>query len=184
MATKCVLAVLLTTATVAYGAPAGVPPDPVLRAVDWCNHGYGETEPMLIDCRGVIDQRHRANDGIWGFARFHLVDVVYGDLTDDGQEDALLVVEHTIEPVRIADRASPPPVLAEVWLMQRRGNDLVMYTSESADTMPTSVSIAVGVANVVWRDHGTICEQRWRFGRVGEAALKSERTCRPDRARR
>jgi hypothetical protein len=132
---------------------------------------------------GVIDQRHSANGGIWGFERFHLVDVEYGDLTNDGKEDALLVVESTTEAVG-HKVPSPQPVFVSVWLMQLRGDDLVMYTTESAETPPTSISIAFGVANVVWREHGTICQQRWRFGPVGEGALKSDRTCHPDRARR
>ncbi len=182
MTTKAVVALLLAAAGAAHAAPTAVPPDPVLRAVDWCNHGYGDFKPTLIDCRGTVEQRHSAEDGIWGFERFHLAAVAYGDVTNDGHEDALLVVEETTEPVLIS--SAPRPVFADVWVMQRRGDDLVMYTTESADTVPTSVSVAFGVANVVWRDHGTICEQRWRFGPVGETALKSARTCRPDRARR
>ena len=131
----------------------------------------------LASCRGSVEQRHRAGEGIWGFEDYRLVTVAYGDLTGDGHEDALLVLETSLRPV-ILELHPTRNVRATVWLMQRRGADLVLYTTESADSVPTSVSIAHGVATLVWAEHGKTCDETWRFGGEGRTATKSQRRCK------
>ena len=77
------------------------------------------------------------------------VSAAYGDFTGDGAEDALLVLADTQRPVRSA-RA----------------------------TRSANVAIGGGVATLQWRAGGKTCEERWRFGREGEAAVKSPRQCK------
>jgi len=133
--------------------------------------------PTLSSCRGDVDQRHRPGEGIWGVDRYRLASVAYGDLTGDGREDALLVLETTLKPVIIQNH--PPVPSAQVWLIEQRGAELFMYTTESATSVPTSVTIANGVATLVWNQSGTSCEERWRFAREGETAVKTARRCTP-----
>lgn len=161
----------------AFSTPSPPPPtaDKVLRGIDWCNRGYGGIYPTLSGCRGSVDQRHRPGEGIWGVDEYKLANVVYGDLTGDGREDALLVLETSLRPVLIQKR--PPPVRAAFWLIERRGTDLVLYTTESADNPPASVSIANGVATLAWNQNGQRCTERWRFGGEGRTAVKAARTC-------
>ncbi len=177
MATKCVLAVLLTLAGVAHGGP--VPRDPALHATDWCNWTYANTNwyPMLVDCKATVDERHSEHGGIWAFREYRFVSAAYGDLTGDAAEDALLTIEVTQRPVLIA--AGKPRTSAEFWLMQDTAAGMVIYTSESADAVPTSVAISNGVATLQWRDRGKTCVEHWQFKREGEAAVKTPRRCAP-----
>ena len=158
-------------------ARAESPTVPELRKIDWCNWTYANDRayPMLIKCTATVDQRHSEHGGIWGFVDYRFVSAAYGDLTGDGVEDALLTVETTLRPVLLS--SGPPTVRAEFWLMQRR-DGLVIYTSESADAVPTGVQISKGVATLQWQVHGKVCEEHWKFAGVGEGAVKSTRTCK------
>ncbi|CAN5290367.1 hypothetical protein BH11MYX1_BH11MYX1_52300 [soil metagenome] len=161
-----------------YGV-AHAAPDASLSTTDWCNWTYANTRiyPRLIDCKATVDERHSEHGGIWAFEEFRFVSATYGDLTGDGGEDALLALEVTLRPVLIA--AGKPSTTAKFWLMQRRPDGTYIYTSESSDRMPTSVTIAKGVATLQWRDRGKLCEERWRFKREGEGAEKTPRACTP-----
>jgi hypothetical protein len=175
----------------APSASAGAPPDAprpassasiadrTLRGIDWCNRSYGQepSHPTLTKCQGSVAQRHSAGGGIWGFHAYKLVSVTYGDLTGDGDEDALLVLETSLQPVLIGP--TPPARSWEMWLIQRRGQDLYEYTSESSPQEPLRVTIAHGTATFVLRDGARQCEERWRFGAEGLTATRSPRACRP-----
>jgi hypothetical protein len=146
-----------------------------LRNIDWCNRSYANDSvyPMLSSCKARVDERHSARGGIWAFREFRLVSAAYGDLTGDGDEDALLVLQVTQRPVLLSAAATTS---AEFWLLQRRGDDLFIYTSESADAVPTSVTIADGAATLQWRVHGKTCVERWKFQEDG--AIKTPRRCK------
>ncbi len=169
--------VMMLGSAVSADAPK---PDAALRAVPWCDRGYGATLPTLSRCRGSVEQRHRAGEGIWGFEEYRFASVTYGDLTGDGNEDALVVLETSLRPVLLPTdvHAPAPSVRAEMWLVVRRGADLVIYTTESAETVPVNASIANGVATLVWRDRGKDCDETWRFGGEGRTATKSARHCK------
>jgi hypothetical protein len=158
---------------------ASAAPDPVLRKIDWCNWSYANNTvyPMLIKCKATVDERHSEHGGIWGFREVRFVSVAYGDLTGDGDEDALLALKVTVRPV--VRSAGAPTTSAEFWLLQHRRNDMFIYTSESADAVPTSVTISNNEATLQWRVHGKTCEEHWQFRREGEAAVKTPRTCKP-----
>jgi hypothetical protein len=158
-------------------ASAG-PPDSELRKIDWCNWSYANdhTYPALISCTATVDERHSEHGGIWAFLEYRFVLAAYGDLTGDGAEDALLALEVTQRPV--LRTAGAPTTHADFWLMQRRSDGMVIYTSERADAVPTRVTVSKGVATLQWRVHGKICEERWQFQREGEAAIKTPRVCK------
>ncbi len=160
-------------------AVSAAPADSALRKIDWCNWSYADnnTYPALISCKATVDERHSEHGGIWAFLEFRFVRAAYDDLTGDGVEDALLVLEVTQRPVVHA--AGAPTTSAEFWLMQRRGDGMVIYTSERADTVPTGVTVGGGVATLQWRVRGKLCEERWQFKGEGEAAAKTPRTCKP-----
>jgi hypothetical protein len=165
---------------VARGDPHVAPPDPALRKADWCNWSFAnnETFPSLIDCKASVAERHSEHGGIWAFRELRFVSATYGDLTGDGAEDALLAIEETQRPVLI--QAGKPTTSAEFWLMAHQADgSFVIYTSESADAVPSKVEIANGVATLQWRDHGKTCVEHWRFKREGEAATKTPRQCTP-----
>jgi hypothetical protein len=149
-----------------------------LRKVDWCNLSYANnnTYPALTSCKATVDERHSEHGGIWAFLDYHLVSTAYGDLTGDGTEDALLALELTQRPVANPDGATKSAVF---WLMQRRTAGMVIYTSESAEAVPTRMTIRNGVAILQWRARGKTCEERWRFKGEGEAAVKTARSCAP-----
>ncbi len=157
---------------------ASAAPDPALRNIDWCNWSYANdhTYPALMSCEATVDERHSEDGGVWAFLEYRFVSAAYGDLTGDGAEDALLALEVTQRPV-VRPRAAT--TRAEFWLMQRRPDGMVIYTSESADAVPTRVTISKGVATLQWRLHGKICEERWQFKGEGEAAVKTPRECKP-----
>jgi len=158
---------------------ASAGPDPELRKIDWCNWSYANDRPYpaLISCKATVDERHSEHDGVWAFLEYRFVSAAYGDLTGDGAEDALLAIEVTQRPVVRA--AGAPTTSGEFWLIQHRRDGMVIYTSESADAVPASVTISKGVATLQWRVGGKTCEERWRFKGVGEAAEKSPRACKP-----
>ncbi|HUJ60906.1 MAG TPA: hypothetical protein VLX92_20525 [Kofleriaceae bacterium] len=154
------------------------PPDAELRKIDWCNWSYANdrTYPALISCTATVDERHSEHGGVWAFLEYRFVSVAYGDLTGDGGEDALLALEVTQRPVLLS--AGAPTTSAEFWLIQRRPDGIVIYTSESADAVPTRMTISKGIATLQWRVHGKVCEERWQFKREGEAAVKTPRACK------
>jgi hypothetical protein len=161
------------------GLASAAPAVPALRTIDWCNYSYANDRPYpaLMACKATVDERHSEHDGVWAFLEYRFVSAAYGDLTGDGAEDALLALEVTQRPVLRA--AGAPTTSAEFWLMQRRPDGMVIYTSESADAVPTSMTIRKGVATLQWRVHGKTCEERWQFKGEGEAAVKTPRACAP-----
>jgi hypothetical protein len=62
----------------------------------------GPNVPALYSCRGSRDVRHGAGGGIHSLAEYRLGSVTYGDLTADGREDALVVIDGTQRPVLIS----------------------------------------------------------------------------------
>ncbi len=174
---KSMVAPVVAPVVASQPSPLPSSTDSSLPGVDWCNRGYGATHPTLADCRGTVEQRHRAGEGMWGVEHYKLATTVYGDLTGDGHEDALIVLETTLRPVLI--QPNPPAARAELWLIERQGTELILYTTESAETVPTSVSIANGAATLVWNQDGRRCTAEWRFAGVGQTAVKSARRCTP-----
>lgn len=138
---------------------------PSLRNVDWCNRSLGPTVPALYSCRGSRDVRHRAGGGIHSLAEYRLGNVTYGDLTGDGREDALVVLEGTQRPVLI--NAGAKQAVGMMMVVELRGSDLYVYpATPTGDALVVSVSIANGVATLVRRRGNQDFSERWRL--VGE----------------
>lgn len=76
------------------------------------------------------------------------------------------MLEVTVRPVLMGQ---PPTVGGQAWLLELRGSDLFMYTTETLVSLPTSVSIANGVATLIT---GTRREH-WRFTAEGMGAIKT-----------
>jgi hypothetical protein len=164
--------VLLVMLSLSSGAIAGP-----LRNVDWCNRGYGPVGPQLVKCEAAVEQRHRAGEGIWGIDDYRFLYASYGDLTGDGHEDALIVMSERLHPVVL----EPKPTTStrgRLYLIELRGKDLYIYTSESTDTPPTSVAIDHRAATLEWRDGKRRCTETWTFAGEGEVASKSARVCK------
>jgi hypothetical protein len=137
---------------------------PALRGIDWCNHDYGAALPALTECRGSFAERHRAGGGIHTFDEFRLVSVTYGDLTGDGREDALLLIEGERRPVI---RTFPPTPFRQLMLVEQRGTDLYAYPAVAiGEAAVVDVAIANGVAILRRRLEAGTCSEAWRL--VGE----------------
>jgi hypothetical protein len=135
-----------------------------LRRIDWCNHGYGTALPTLTKCRGSFEERHRAGEGIHTVDELHLVSVTYGDLTGDGREDALLLVEGERRPVL---RTFPSTPFGQLMLVELRGTDLYAYPAVPiGEAAVVDVAIANGVAILRRRLEAGTCSEEWRL--VGE----------------
>lgn len=156
--------------------PATTSADGILRAVDWCNRAYADGQPRLIACRGETEQRHQAGAAMWGTLAYHLQSVTYGDLTGDGHEDALLMLEQVTRP--LLRGGSPPQPTWVAWIIERRGDDLFQYTTESLVDEPVSVTIAAGVVRLTARRGSQTCDEEWRFKGEGQAATKTAGACR------
>jgi hypothetical protein len=152
-------------------------PTSTLRGVDWCNRGYGDALPALSQCVGEREERDRPELGPHHAREYRLTAVAYGDLTGDGQEDALVLLEVVRRPILIQPTAPVPT--AEVWLFQLRGTDLFLYTTETIADVPTRVSITQGTATLVRRRGAQECEETWRFVGEGQTAVVTPGRCRP-----
>ena len=155
------------------------PPDPqavgTLRGVDWCNRGYGDTLPVFMECRGTGEERHRAGEGIHSLREYHLVGVTYGDLTGDGREDALVVIEGVSRSVLIDAR--PPIPVGTILLFELRGADLYVYPGVPTGDEPIlRASITNGIATLVRRRSTRECVEHWRL--VGEELQSVGPPCR------
>ena len=138
---------------------------PSLRNVDWCNRSLGPNVPALYNCHGSRDVRHRAGEGIHSLAEYRLGSVTYGDLTGDGREDALVVIEGTQRPVLID--AGPKQAIGMMMVVELRGSDLYVYpATPTGDALVVSASITSGVATLVRRRGSQDFSERWRL--VGE----------------
>ena len=139
---------------------------PSLRTVDWCNRSLGPNVPALYNCRGSRDVRHRAGGGIHSLAEYRLGNVTYGDLTGDGREDALVVIDGTQRPVLIGAGANQ--AIGMMMVVELRGSDLYVYpATPTGDAQIVSVSIINGVATLARRRGNQDFSERWRL--VGEA---------------
>jgi hypothetical protein len=137
---------------------------PLLRGIDWCNRGYGSALPTLTKCRGSFDERHRPGEGIHTVDELHLVSVTYGDLTGDGREDALLLIEGERRPVIWT---SPPTPFGRLMLVEQRGTDLYAYPAVPiGEASVVDVAIANGVAILRRRLEAGTCSEEWRL--IGE----------------
>lgn len=103
-------------------------------------------------------------------AEYRLGSVTYGDLTGDGREDALVVIEGTQRPVLI--NAGPKQAIGMMMVVELRGSDLYVYpATPTGDALVVSASITSGVATLVRRRGSQDFSERWRL--VGEE-LKSD----------
>lgn len=156
------------------------PASPTLRSADWCNRGYGDRLPALSQCVGEREERDRPEQGPHHVREYRLTSVTYGDLTGDGQEDALVIVEVVRRPILIQPTAPVPT--GEAWLFQLHGTDLFLYTTETIGDVPTRVSITHGTATLVRRRGLEECEETWRFVGEGQTAVVTPGRCGPANA--
>lgn len=142
---------------------------PSLRSVDWCNRSLGPSVPALASCRGSREVRHSAGGAIHSLAEYRLGSVTYGDLTGDGQQDALVVIDGTQRPVLIG--AGPKHSVGMMMVVELRGSDLYVYpATPTGDALIASVSITNGVATLGRRRGSQDFFERWRL--VGEELQK------------
>lgn len=142
---------------------------PSLRSVDWCNRSLGPNVPALYSCRGSRDVRHSAGGGIHSLAEYRLGSVTYGDLTGDGREDALVVIDGTQRPVLI--NAGAKHSVGMMMVVELRGSDLYVYpATPTGEALIVSVSITNGVATLMRRRGNQDFSERWRL--VGEELRK------------
>lgn len=130
-----------------------------IRRVDWCNLGYPAPLPVLSRCEGSFEERHRAGEGIHSIDRYRFASVTYGELTGDGNEDALVVMSGAIHPVLIGK--TPPRAIGWVALATMRGSDvMILDATPLSGEVVESVTIAHRSAVVVRRRAGDRCAAR------------------------
>lgn len=102
-------------------------------------------------------------------AEYRLGSVTYGDLTGDGREDALVVIDGTQRPVLI--NAGAKHSVGMMMVVELRGSDLYVYpATPTGEALIVSVSITNGVATLVRRRGNQDFSERWRL--VGEELRK------------
>ena len=98
-------------------------------------------------------------------AEYRLGSVTYGDLTGDGREDALVVIDGTQRPVLIG--AGAQQAIGMMMVVELRESDLYVYpATPTGDAQIVSVSIINGVAILARRRGNQDFSERWRL--VGE----------------